>query len=271
MPDLFLEVAVDAATRAGELLRSSFGALRQISYKGSATNLVTEMDRQAEALIVESIRRRFPDHAILAEESGPREGSTGHRWIVDPLDGTTNYAHGVPIFAVSIALEVDGRLELGVIVDPIRAERFTARRAGGAFRNGEAISVSATPTVQEGVLSTGYPYDIRSSEDTNLPEHGALTRRCRSMRAIGSAVLSLAWVAAGRFDAYWEPRLGAWDVAAGALLVEEAGGRVTHMNGGPLDVAFASILASNGRIHAEILETLKEAGTRWAQRGLPSA
>jgi myo-inositol-1(or 4)-monophosphatase len=262
MSDPFLEVAVDAATRAGDLLRSRFGALREISYKGSATNLVTEMDGEAEALIVESICRRFPDHAILAEEGGARQGSTGHRWIVDPLDGTTNYAHGVPIFAVSIALEVEGRLELGVIVDPSRDERFTARRGEGAFRNGEPISVSETSSVEEAVLSTGYPYDIRSSEDTNLPEHGALTRRCRSMRAIGSAVLSLAWVAAGRFDAYWEPRLGAWDVAAGALLVEEAGGRVTHMTGGPLDLAFASILASNSRVHAEILATLREARTR---------
>ena len=260
MSDAFLEVAVDAATRAGELLRSRFGSLRHVAYKGGPTNLVTEMDSQAEALIVEAIRRRFPDHAVLAEESGASGGATPYRWIVDPLDGTTNYAHGVPLFAVSIALEVEGRLELGVVVDPSRDERFIARRGDGTLLNGQPISVSDTPSVGTSLLSTGYPYDIRSTRE-NLAEHEAFAVRCRSIRAIGSAVLSLAWVAAGRLDAYWEPRLGAWDVAAGAILVEEAGGRVTHTNGGPLDLASASTLASNGRIHAEMLETLKTVKT----------
>jgi myo-inositol-1(or 4)-monophosphatase len=252
MSDAFLEVAVDAATRAGDLLRSRFGSLRHVAYKGGPTNLVTEMDGQAEALIVEMIRRRFPDHAILAEESGASGGATPCRWIVDPLDGTTNYAHGVPVFAVSIALEVEGRLELGVVVDPSRDERFTARRGGGTFLNGQPISVSDTPSVGTSLLSTGYPYDIRSTRE-NMAEHEAFAVRCRSIRAVGSAVLSLAWVAAGR--------LGAWDVSAGAVLVEEAGGRVTHTNGSPLDLASASTLASNGRIHAEMLEILKAVET----------
>jgi len=268
MSDGFLEVAVEAATRAGELLRSRFGSRRQVTYKGP-TNLVTEMDEQAESLIVETIRRRFPDHAILAEEGGASGGTTPYRWIVDPLDGTTNYAHGVPLFAVSIALEVAGRLELGVVVDPSRDERFTARRGGGSFLNDRRISVSATERVDAGLLSTGYGYDIRSARENNLAEHDAFALRCRSMRAIGSAVLSLAWVAAGRLDAYWEPRLGAWDVAAGAVLVEEAGGRITHTDGGPLDLASPSTLASNGRIHAEMLEimkTVKAAGPHQAPR-----
>ena len=250
---------MDAATRAGELLRSRFGSLRHVAYKGP-TNLVTEMDGQAETLIVEMIRRRFPDHAILAEESGASGGATPYRWIVDPLDGTTNYAHGVPLFAVSIALEVEGRLELGVVVDPSRDERFIARRGDGTLLNGQPISVSDTLSVGTSLLSTGYPYDIRSTRE-NLAEHEVFAVRCRSIRAIGSAVLSLAWVAAGRLDAYWEPRLGAWDVAAGAVLVQEAGGRVTHTNGGPLDLTSASTLASNGRIHAEMLETLKTVKT----------
>jgi len=168
MSDAFLEVAVDAATRAGELLRSRFGSLRHIAYKSGPTNLVTEMDGQAEALIVEAIRRRFPDHAVLAEESGASGGATPYRWIVDPLDGTTNYAHGVPLFAVSIALEVEGRLELGVVVDPSRDERFTARRGGGAFLNGQPLSVSDTPTVATSLLATGYPYDVRSTRENNL-------------------------------------------------------------------------------------------------------
>src|SRR6266851_3914561 len=197
------------------------------------------------------------DAAIRAEESGASGGVTPCRWIVDPLDGTTNYAHGVPLFAVSIALEVEGRLELGVVVDPSRDERFTARRGGGVFLNGQPISVSDTPSVGTSLLSTGYPYDIRSARENNLTEHDAFAVRCRSIGAIGSAVLSFAWVAAGRLDASWEPRLSAWDIAAGAVLVEEAGGRVTDTNGGPLDLASASILASNGRIHAEMLETMK--------------
>src|SRR2546428_7910308 len=232
MSDAFLEVAVDAATRAGELLRSRFGSLRHIAYKSGPTNLVTEMDGQAEALIVEAIRRRFPDHAVLAEESGASGGATPYRWIVDPLDGTTNYAHGVPLFAVSIALEVEGRLELGVVVDPSRDERFTARRGGGAFLNGQSLSVSDTPTVATSLLATGYPYDIRSTRE-NMAEHEAFAVRCRSIRAVGSAVLSLAWVAAGRLDAYWEPPLRAWDVAPGAVPVGEAGGPRPPTKGSP--------------------------------------
>src|SRR3989442_15004844 len=157
MSDAFLEVAVDAATRAGDLLRSRFGNLRHIAYKGP-TNLVTEMDGQAEALIVEAIRRRFPDHAVLAEEGGASGGATPYRWIVDPLDGTTNYAHGVPLFPVSIALEVEGRLELGVVVDPSRDERFTARRGGGALLNGQPPSPSGTPRVGASPPSPGHPH-----------------------------------------------------------------------------------------------------------------
>src|SRR2546422_10427204 len=155
MSDAFLEVAVDAATRAGELLRSRFGSLRHIAYKSGPTNLVTEMDGQAEALIVEAIRRRFPDHAVLAEESGASGGATPYRWIVDPLDGTTNYAHGVPLFAVSIALEVEGRLELGVVVDPSRDERFTARRGGGASPTAHPPPAPATPPGAPGPLGPG--------------------------------------------------------------------------------------------------------------------
>jgi myo-inositol-1(or 4)-monophosphatase len=185
MADPFLEVAVDAARRAGSLLLERFGALREIRYKGSPSNIVTEMDRQAEALVIDCIRSRFPDHAILAEEGGARAGSTGHRWIVDPLDGTTNYAHGMPFFAVSIALEVDGRVEVGVVFDPNRDECFTAVRGQGAFLNGQRVHVSDTPTLDESLLSTGYPYDIRKTRDNNLAEHAAFMVRCRSVREMG--------------------------------------------------------------------------------------
>ena len=256
----FREVAVDAATRAGALLRANLAGTREVSYKGgSPINLVTEMDRRSEALIVEAIQRRFPDHGILAEERGRVGGASAHRWIVDPLDGTTNYAHGLPIYCVSIALEIAGCLALGVVYDPQRDECFVAERGGGATLNGARLSVSATATLGESLLSTGYQYDIRSATRNNLAEHAAVLLRSHSVREIGSAVLNLAYVAAGRLDGFWELSLGAWDVAAGALLVEEAGGRVTSPEGGALDLAAPSIVASNGIIHDEILAVLESA------------
>jgi myo-inositol-1(or 4)-monophosphatase len=258
----FREVAVDAATRAGALLRAHLGGTREVSYKGSPINLVTEMDRRSEALIVEAIRRHFPDHGILAEECGAIVGAGSHRWIVDPLDGTTNYAHGMPIYCVSIALEIGGRVALGVVYDPHRDECFVAARGRGATLNGAPLRVSTTATLGESLLSTGYQYDIRSSSRNNLAEHAALLLRSHSVREIGSAVLNLAYVAAGRLEAFWELSLGAWDVAAGALLVEEAGGRVTSPTGAPLDLAAPSIVASNGAIHDEILKVLAEVRAR---------
>jgi len=262
MTPSFREVAVDAALRAGALLRDHFGGERHVSYKGSPTNLVTEMDRRAETLIVEAIHARFPGHSILAEERGVVAGARSHRWIVDPLDGTTNYAHGFPLYAVSIALEIDGRVALGVVHEPNRSECFVAERGRGAFLNGARLSVSAAPRLDESLLGTGYQYDIRRSRRNNLAEHAALLLRCHSVREIGSAVFNLASVAAGRLDAFWELSLGAWDVAAGALLVEEAGGTVTSASGGPLDLAAPSIVASNGKIHDEILKVLEEVRVR---------
>lgn len=258
----FREVAVGAARRAGALLQANARGARRIDYKGSPTNLVTDMDRRAETLIVDALRAHYPDHAVLTEEAGALAGGAAHRWVVDPLDGTTNYAHGVPIYAVSIALEVDGRAVLGVIYDPNRDECFVAERGAGASLDGRPIRVSSTSTLDESLVATGFAYTIRDQEGTNLPEHGALALRCRAVREIGSAALSLAAVAAGRFDGFWELRLGPWDVAAGALLVEEAGGRVTDLTGGPLDPGAPAPVASNGHIHAHILEVLKEVRAR---------
>ncbi len=258
MSESFRDVAVDAARQAGAFLRSRFGTRPAVSYKGSPTNLVTEMDRGAEAIILDAIRRRFPGHSILAEESGALAGSEPHRWIVDPLDGTTNYAHGFPIYGVSIALELDGALEVGVIYDPSREEIFVAERGHGATVNGAPLRVSATAALGQSLLGTSYPNDIRDAPRDNLLEHAGIMHRCRSVRSIGSAVLGLAAVAAGRLDGYWEQRLGPWDVAAGALVIREAGGTVTAVGGAPLDLAAPSITASNGLIHAEIVEALKE-------------
>jgi len=251
-------LAVAAARAAGDLLRQELAGARRILYKGSPTNLVTEMDARVEALIVDRLAAAFPADAILAEERGARPGRSGRRWIVDPLDGTTNYAHGVPIYAVSIALEAAGRVQLGVVYDPSQRELFVAERGAGAFCNDARLSVSGTATLDESLLATGFPYDIRVNADNNLREYAAFATRARGVRRLGSAVLYLAWLAAGRLDGYWELRLGPWDVAAAGLMVEEAGGRLTALTGGPLDLDAPTVLASNGRIHDAMLAVLRE-------------
>ena len=256
MTSLERRVAVDAARAAGRLLRDELAGVRRISYKGAPTNLVTEMDARAEALIVNTLRASFPDDAILAEEGGALVGGSGRRWIIDPLDGTTNYAHGVPAFAVSIALERQGRVDLGVMYEPNMDEMFVAERGRGATVNDAPCAVSTTTSLDASLLTTGFPYDVRVRRDNNLAEYAAFSLRSRGVRRWGSAVIDLAYIAAGRFDGYWELHLMPWDVAAGALVVEEAGGRVTSIDGGPLDVDAPTLLASNGRIHDEMLAVL---------------
>jgi myo-inositol-1(or 4)-monophosphatase len=251
-------VAVEAARAAGRLLRSELDGVRRIATKGSPIDLVTEMDGRSEALVVEALRQAFPGDAILGEEAGARPGHSGRRWIVDPLDGTTNYAHGLPVFGVSIGLEANGRVVLGVVYDPSRDELFEAERGQGATLNGQRIRVSPEGELGRSLLATGFPYDIRDTTDNNLTEYGAFAVRARAIRRMGAAVIDLAYVAAGRFDGFWELQLGPWDVAAGSLLVEEAGGRVTDLTGGPLDLDRPKVVASNGAIHEAMLALLRQ-------------
>ncbi len=260
--ELFRAVAIEAATRAGKLLRAESGKERQVAFKGGPTNLVTEMDRRAESLIIDALQARFPTHAILSEERGSTGPASPYRWIIDPLDGTTNYAHGFPVYAVSIALEVEARVVLGVAYDPNLDECFVAERGKGSFLNGAKLRVSETATLNASLLATGFPYNIRETRDTNLAEYAAFSLRAQAVRRIGSAVLYLCYVAGGRLDGYWELRVGPWDAAAGALMVEEAGGRVTNLQGGPLVAERPQVVASNGRIHDEMLRVLKEVRTR---------
>ena len=255
-------VAIDTAKRAGALLHAELGKRREIAFKGSPTNLVTEMDRRAEALIIEAIQAEFPRDAILSEERGTVDGSSSRRWIIDPLDGTTNYAHGIPIFCVSIALEVDGQARLGVVYDPNLDECFVATRGRGAWLNGERLAVSEAVTLNESLVATGLPYNIRETPCNNLAEFAAFSLRCQGVRRMGSAVLYFCYVAAGRLDGYWELRVGPWDAAAGVLMVEEAGGRITNLEGGPLNPERPEVVASNGRIHDEMLRVLKEVRPR---------
>jgi myo-inositol-1(or 4)-monophosphatase len=216
------------------------------------------MDARVEELIVGRLAAAFPDDAVLAEERGATAGRSGRRWIIDPLDGTTNYAHGLPTFAVSIALETAKRVDLGVVFDPNLDELFVAERGHGATLNDRPLAVSTAATLDESLLATGFPYNIREARDNNLKEYAAFSVRARAVRRMGSAVLYLAWLASGRLDGYWELRLGPWDVAAGSLLVEEAGGQVTDLTGGALDLDAPALVATNGRIHSAILAVLGE-------------
>jgi myo-inositol-1(or 4)-monophosphatase len=241
-----LEAAEKIAREAGQLLLRYAGRPLEVEEKGS-TDLVTEADRAAEALILERIRMAFPEHNILSEESAPHSArlERGVQWIVDPLDGTTNFAHGVPIWAVSIACFVDGIPAAGVVLDPTRQECFKALRRGGAFLNGAPIRVSSCKRLAEALLVTGFPYDIQSDAVDNLDHFESFIKVSRAVRRLGSAALDLAYVACGRFDGFWELKLHAWDVAAGALLVEEAGGNVTDFEGGPFQPFGAEIAAAN--------------------------
>ena len=251
-----LQLAVELARRAGGLLLDGYGRATQVRHKG-AVDLVTEYDLKAEQLLVEGIRSVYPADAILSEEGGGQEGE-GVRWLVDPLDGTTNFAHGLPIFSVSIACVRAKELLLGVIYDPTREELFHTLAGGGAFLNEAPIRVSAATTLDESLLVTGFPYDIRTNPDNNLSYFNALAVRARAVRRLGSAALDLAYVAAGRFDGYWELRLNPWDWAAGVLLVREAGGRATTFgeNEKGLD-GDPTLVATNGRIHNELMAALQ--------------
>jgi myo-inositol-1(or 4)-monophosphatase len=248
----FIEII---AVEAGTLLRERLDEIHTIQYKGEI-NLVTEADRFSEALIVERIRRAFPDHDILAEESPETAEGSGFRWIIDPLDGTTNYAHNCPIFCVSIALEMEGVIRLGAVYNPMLAELFVAEKGEGAFLNGRRLAVSGTASLSRGLLATGFPYDLRENRNNNFNYFRALAINAQAIRRAGSAALDLAYVAAGRFDGFWELRLMPWDTAAGGLLVTEAGGMVTDLRGDPHQLHSPNILASNGLIHREIAAIL---------------
>jgi myo-inositol-1(or 4)-monophosphatase len=249
-----LEVAVAAAETAGEVLRSGFGREQTVKYKGKV-DLVTEVDERAEAVIGEMLRGAFPGYGMLAEEGGRRLGEGDSRWIVDPLDGTTNYAHGLPIFAVSIALERAGEVVLGVVHDPMRGETYVAERGGGATLNGEPIRVSDIDEPIRALLVTGFPYD-RSDMGTAVELFGRLTELTQGVRRLGAAALDLCYVAAGRLDAYYEKGLHAWDVAAGSLILKEAGGRITDYRGREVDLEGREIVASNGLLHPVLLEAI---------------
>jgi myo-inositol-1(or 4)-monophosphatase len=258
---VFLATAVEIVLRAGEIQLSRRESGFQIDKKGTI-DLVTEVDLECEKMCRALLAERFPHHDILAEElsSGPGQPRTSrYRWVFDPLDGTTNYAHGLPVFCASLALEIDGRAEVGAIYDPTRKELFTGERGQGAFVNGTRLRVSETRSLLDALLVTGFPYDVHEKLVPLLAMFGAFLGEARAVRRLGSAALDLCYVAAGRFDGFWEQTLKPWDVAAGALIVEEAGGRITGMDGSQFDPAAAHLVASNGQIHEAMLDVIKRA------------
>jgi myo-inositol-1(or 4)-monophosphatase len=252
-----LNFAIETAREAGQILLERFGRKITITKKGDI-NLVTEADLASEKLIIERIRSHYPKHAILAEESGASalNAESEWKWIIDPLDGTTNYAHGYPCFCVTVALEHKGEIILGVTFDPTRDELFAAEKGNGATLNGRQIRVSETESLSEALLVTGFPYDARERE--NFARHFTeFTYKSRGIRRDGSAAIDMAYVACGRFEGFWEEGLNPWDVAAGVLLIEEAGGRVSYYDDSKFSIYEPPICANNKLIHAEMLEVLK--------------
>jgi myo-inositol-1(or 4)-monophosphatase len=250
------QVAVKAAERSGRILRKRFGNISQIRKK-AAQEIVTEADTESEKEIITVIRSHFPEHEILSEETGLRKGASGFKWIIDPLDGTVNFAHQVPIFCISIALAFQDEIVLGIILDPLKDELFSATKGRGAQLNGQPILVSAVATIADSLLVTGFAYNLREIFEPVITRYGNCLRVAQGMRRLGSAALDLCYVACGRFEAFWEQHLKPWDTAAGTLIATEAGGMVTTFANQPYTIDDAEILATNGHIHREMLELLK--------------
>jgi myo-inositol-1(or 4)-monophosphatase len=254
--DRFLEVAREAAREAGRLLRENVDRRGEVIFKG-VVDVVTEYDKKAQDLILGRLSSAFPDHGFLAEEELTRRGESDFLWIFDPLDGTVNFSHTFPVFCVSIALEQGRDVILGLVYDPMREETFWATKGRGSFLNGKRIRVSSVDDLGRSLLATGFPYDIRENPDNNISHFGNFAVRAQAVRRCGSAALDLCYVAAGRLEGFWELRLKPWDVAAGGLIVQEAGGRVSDFKGRPFDPRKPQALATNGLIHQAMMAVLE--------------
>ncbi len=252
----YIQAAQEAALKAGRHLKDNVDHSGEIFYKG-VVDLVTKYDTQAQRIIFDHLLKCFPDHDYLAEEGLSQRKGAEFRWIIDPLDGTTNYAHGFPVFTVSIALERKEEVILGVVYDPMREEMFSAERGKGAFLNEENIKVSSVDELDKSLLATGFPYDLRTSDVNNIAHFNNLLIRVQGIRRCGSAAMDLCYVACGRFDGFWELKLNPWDMAAGALIVQEAGGRISDFKDREFVLSGSEILASNGLIHQEMVDVLQ--------------
>lgn len=255
---MYLETAIQAAQKAGTILLENYGKLKKehVSLKG-ARDFVTEIDKKSEKEILHIIQSKFPEHSILAEESGKQENKSPYQWVIDPLDGTVNFIHEFPIFCISIALEHNGMKQVGVIYDPLRDELFTAEKGKGAFLNGQRISVTQNRNLQDAILATGFPFRIHDRLDNYLQMFKSIFQKVAGIRRGGSAAIDLAYTACGRFDGFWEMGLSPWDIAAGLLIIEEAGGKTSGFNGQPETVATGDIICGPPEIHKQLSEEIK--------------
>lgn len=251
----YFQVALSAALNSGRMLENSMNIPPEVTFKGEV-NIVTNFDNKAQEMIYREISDAFPDHDFLAEEGLSEDKGSEFRWIIDPIDGTTNYAHRFPVFCVSIALEYKLKIILGVIYDPMRKEMFTARNGSGAFLNKKRIHVSTVENLNESLLSTGFPYDIRESEDNNIDYFIGFLTTAQAVRRTGSAAIDICYVACGRFDGFWEIKLSPWDVAAASLILKEAGGSISDFKGSDYDIFGHETLATNGYIHDQMIDVL---------------
>lgn len=254
----YLTTAIEAAKEAGKFLKMNLGKVKNIERKKEEINLVTEIDKGSEKKIIEHIKNKFPNHSILAEESGETSKTSEYKWIIDPLDGTTNYTHSFPVFCVSIALEYKGEVILGVVYDPNLDELFYAEKGKGAFLNGKKISVSKTDKLIKSMLATGFPYNVKENPDNCIEHFVNFLMEAQAIRRLGSAALDLVYVACGRLDGFWEVNLNPWDVAAGKIIIEEAGGKITDFYGNKFNIYTKGVVASNGLIHQQMLEVIKK-------------
>ena len=250
-----LNIAIRSAKNAGTIINKRIDTSKRVTYKG-IVDLVTDVDKLCEQNIINTITRSFPEHSILSEEIGGIEKSSNYKWIIDPLDGTTNFFHSYPFVSVSIAVEYKGKIIVGVVYDPVKKELFHSVKGKGAFLNDKKLHVSNVKVIEQSLLSTGFPYDLRTSSENNIENWIKFIRKAQAVRRDGSAALDLCYVAAGRFDGFWEMKLKPWDVAAGFLIIQEAGGRVTDFKGSPYSIYTNHIVASNAHLHGLLLGVL---------------
>src|SRR4030042_2019160 len=251
-----IEKFLKIAREAGKIIKDGFGKHISVEYKTNSSNLVTEIDKKSEETIISFIRKEFPGHNILAEESGKRTGNTEYLWVIDPLDGTTNFAHGLPIFSVSIGVQKNGETILGVIYDVMNDVMFSAELGAGSYKDKNKIHVSSSDKLSESLLVTGFPYDIKENPNNAVQKFNDFLFASRAIRRLGSAAIDFCYVAEGVFDGFWEVHLHPWDICAGKLLVQEAGGKVTNFMGVEAKIYTEQILASNGYVHGKMMEIL---------------
>jgi myo-inositol-1(or 4)-monophosphatase len=253
-----IEDIIKISKEAGSIIREGFGRKLNIEFKTNESNLVTQIDMQAEKIITDFIKKKYPSHGILAEEGGETKSDSDYLWVIDPLDGTTNFAHGLPIFSVSIGVQKNGEIIAGVVYDVMSDVIYSAEYRSGAYSNGKKINVSDNENLSHSLLVTGFPYNIAENPENALEKFSALTLASRGMRRLGSAAIDFCYVANGVFDAFWEVHLHPWDICAGKLIVEEAGGIVTDFEGKKIDIFSKKILASNKKVHKPIIDIMQK-------------